>query len=227
MMVRMQRARSPQSRSADPNSSFRGEYPPEALQRLMQQESERAERERRIARRRADAAWLTGVPWIAGEDGQPLPAAVLALTEVERRAATVGEASAWLAVGLELRADRACLLRGSDWRTYRRLLAQGATMRPGVGVCEDCRRVFRTARRGVAFKCPRCHARSTPTRRKPWHLHVADEETFDPDTGQPSGWQRRRYLVQCVGCGVPFWADRRDRKTCSLRCRVRAHRARK
>jgi len=81
------------------------------------------------------------------------------------------------------------------------------------------------ARKVAAFKCPRCHSRSTSTERRPCHLHVVDELTHDPAMGQPSGFERRRYLVRRVCCAEPFWADRRDRETCSPSCRVRAHRA--
>jgi hypothetical protein len=189
-----------------------GESPPDPLQ---------------DARRHAHARWLTGAPFLTSalDDSRPPIGLVVAEASVRQLAASVGRPSATLAVGLDLRADHAHLYR-SGWATFKRLTCElNAAMPTGIGVCEDCRWVFHTRRKAAAFKCPRCHKRSTPTQRKPWHLHVADEETFDAATGQPSGFERRRYLTRCVGCGEPFWADRRDRKACSPRCRVRAHRA--
>lgn len=206
---------------------FRGDYPPEALQlacelhgvlSLLHSERVRSDAERAAERQRALRAWLTGVPWTAS-------AAHFAAEQVRAAELTTDGPTVRLGIGLELRARSQVSLARSDWATYRRLRDEGAVMPPHIGVCEHCRRVFRTASRAVAFKCPRCHKRSTPTRRQPWHVHVFEEETFDPATGQPSGWAPRRYLVQCVGCGRRFEADRRDRKTCSTRCRVRAHRA--
>jgi hypothetical protein len=209
------------SRDADslahaPNSRIRGEYPPEALRALAEQARE--------AEEHAHAKWVTGVPFLKAtlDASRPLSGLVVAEAVIRRRAAVIGRPSAVLAIGLELRADHAHLYR-SDWEMFWRLRYElGAEMPSGIAVCEDCRWVFRTARKRAASKCPRCHKRSSRAEREPWHLAVIEEDTFDA-AGLPSGW-KRRYLVQCVACPARFWTSRRDRKTCSPRCRVRAHR---
>jgi hypothetical protein len=172
----------------------------------------------------ARAQWVTGVPFLASmlDHARPPMGLVVAEAAVQARAASIGHASATLAVGLELRANGALLAR-EDWATYRRLLSEGASMPPGIGVCERCRRVLRTASRRVAYVCPRCHKRSTAVRREPWHLHVTEEERFDT-RGQPVGFERRRYLVACEGCGERFWAARADKRTCSQQCKSRVYR---
>jgi hypothetical protein len=170
------------------------------------------------------ATWLTGVPFLASDGRSPLATATTAGEDVLRRSDGVGWPSAMLARGLEQRADQAHL-HGDALDAYRDLLKQGASMPPGIGVCEDCRWVFRHAPTRAAAKCARCNRRSHQAERQPWHVHIADEQTYD-NAGVPSGWTRR-YLVQCVGCDAPpFWAERADRKYCSAGCRVRAHRAR-
>jgi predicted Zn-ribbon and HTH transcriptional regulator len=214
-----------------------GESPPDPLQAD-------AERERE-ERRRKRAVWLTGVPFLASDGHGPLWAATAAGEEAEREAREVGRESAWLARGLEQRADHAHL-HGDALAFYRELRAAGAEMPKGIAVCEDCRWVFRTARKRAAFKCPRCHKRSRLPERQPWHLAVVDEETFArvetfdrsmirtrqlirgevwDQGGAPSGWTRR-YLVACVGCDREFWTTRRDKRTCSAKCRVRVSRSR-
>jgi hypothetical protein len=183
--------------------------PPEPLQPLRLRAGARG--------RSARAAWLTGVPFLASDGRSPLWALTGAAQSID-----VDEPTAWLARGLEQRADHAHL-HGEALAMYRDLRAEGATMPPGIGVCEDCAWVFRHSPKRAAAKCSRCNRRSHQAERQPWHLAVIEDETYD-DAGLPSGWQRR-YLVQCVGCDAPpFWAERADHKHCSDRCRVRAHR---
>lgn len=106
-------------------------------------------------------------------------------------------------------------LDDGEWRTYRALLDLGAELPrglgghapAGVGVCDDCRGIFRPSRKGWAFKCPECHA-SKGQRARPI-----------------TGWEVRSYR-RCEVCQREFAPSRAHARHCSGRCRTAASRER-
>jgi hypothetical protein len=146
----------------------------------------------------------------------------------------------FLASGLEYRGASQTATEGSpfgahlwndDGLIYRKLVAAGATLPHGVGVCEDCNIVFRTRRKGFAAKCPRCHAtpKPRPTREHerwgsfPRAPHV---KCSTRRRSIPVGWQVV-HVHRCQNCGETVISKRRDATFCGERCRVESHRARK
>jgi hypothetical protein len=135
-------------------------------------------------------------------------------------------------------------LTHAEYRTYRILLELGAEhdLIVPVAVCEDCRVVFRPARKSRAAKCPRCHSSprpATPAPRdntsaaiararadgwEPFRATIA-RESFDSN-GDRSGW-RSITVAWCEICkhrlDCPAHAS-----TCSSNCRsITARRARR
>jgi hypothetical protein len=135
-----------------------------------------------------------------------------------------------LAYGLRQRADHG-RLHPPELATYRHLLGLGALMPDGLAVCEVCHLVVSvTGRKRGAKRCDRCHARSRPVYPRGMSepststvLVTRDDQTFHQVTGAPVGWHRS-YYIKCAGCDRSFWTGRRNTRTCSPRCRVRAAR---
>ncbi len=198
------------------------------------------------------AAWVTGGSYWATPDRwrardvrhprhvatwQPLLEALERGTGSSRVAARATDV---LDAGLQQRAG-ACggglALTLDEDRTYRLLLELGAKHGPidPVAVCEDCRVVFRPARKSRAAKCPRCHSSPRPATPAPcgntpaaiararadgWMPYRATiaRETFD-SLGTRSGW-RSVTVAWCEICKHRT-EGRAHARTCSSTCRSR------
>lgn len=148
-----------------------------------------------------------------------------------------------LDVGLQQRAGAfggVLALTLDEHRTYRLLLDLGAehALIDPVAVCEDCRVVFRPARKSRAAKCSRCHSSPRPATPAPrgntlaaiararadgWEPYRATiaRETFD-GLGDRIGW-RSVTVAWCEICKHRM-EGRAHARTCSSTCRSRKSR---
>ena len=175
---------------------------------------------------------------------QPLLDALLRASGSARVAARASEV---LNAGLQQRAGAfggVLSLTHDEYRTYHFLLDLGAQhdLFHPVAVCEDCRVVFRPARKSRAAKCARCHSSprpATPAPRgntpaaiararadgwEPFRATVA-RETFDR-SGNRCGW-RSVTVAWCEICKNRM-EGRAHARTCSSTCRsIKARRDRR
>jgi len=189
--------------------------------------------------------WVTRDRWSARDVRHPRHVTrwqplLEALDRCSGSARVAARATDALDAGLQQRADAfggVLALTHGEYRTYRLLLKLGAEhdLIDPVAVCEDCRGVFRPARKSHAAKCPRCHGSprpATPAPRdntlaaivraredgwEPFRATVA-RETFD-SLGDRSGW-RSVTVAWCEICKRRM-EGRAHARTCSSTCRSR------